>query len=171
MMEQLTIFDILDETVSPVAIDYNNFDRRLRMYVMAAIMNMGFTQYFDYEETKISVSTINTSDNNKYFPKGSATMHVYCMSDEATTDLIISNQVALNEHRKWVEGRNYDHRYFKKYYVNILTNENRQDPYYHYVTLGDHIDNHFKHKKSETYFSHAGEHIDEIIEGFYKWGF
>lgn len=164
MSEQLTIFDILDEPVEEV--DKSIFDNTIRAYVMAAIKNMGYTEYFN-ETTEISIVSMSTSATNKYFPEGCAMMHIYVIGDKATTDIFITNRFALDNHRKWVKGRNYDHRYYKKWHSGMMLHEERLQP--NRYTLDQYRSFHFRNKIGDTWFQTYG--YDKIITDFYKWGF
>ena len=168
--EQLTIFDILNE---PVVINNHSepedFDSKIRMYVMAAIKNMGYEEYFDSETNEISIVSLNTSDTNKYLPQGCAMMHIYILGDKATTDLMIANRFANEKHSDWVECRNYDHRYYTKYYTGVMLHEERLQP--NRYSLVQYRSFHFTYKRGNTWFKVNEKYVNEIIGNFYKWGF
>ena len=167
--EQLTIFDILNEPVMINNHVQDDFDSKIRMYVMAAITNMGYAQYFDDKTTEISIASLSTSDTNKYFPKGCAMMHLYIIGDKATTDLMIVNRFANEKHKDWVEYRNYDHRYYTKYHTGIMLHEERLQP--NRYSLEQYRSFHFTHKKGNTWFKFNDKYSGAIIESFFKWGF
>lgn len=171
MFEQLTIFDILNE---PVAVNnhvgQDDFDSKIQKYVMAAIKNMGYANYFDSETIEISVVSLSTSDSNRHFPEGCAMVHLYIISDKATTDLMIVNRFANEKYKGWVECQNYDHRYYKKYHTGIMLHEERL-PSNNRYSLEEYRSFHFTCKKGSSWFKFNDEYADKIIESFYKWGF
>lgn len=169
-MQQLTIFDVLDEAhISEPVHDPNYFEKKLREMVMDAVEFLGYEQYL-HESTEIAISNVVTSDNNKYFPTGCAMIDIYLMSNKATGSIMLANKFALENHINWVEYRAYDHRYFKKYHHSMETNEFREKP--NIVTLEHYRNLHFQHQTCGIWFSSVGEkHRKRMIDDFLSWGF
>lgn len=170
-MQQLTIFDVLDEPIlNKVVCDINLFGKKLREMVMDAIKFLGYEQSLD-ESTEIAVFNVVTSANNKYFPEGCAMIDIYLMSNKATGSIMLANKFSLKNHIDWVEYRAYDHRYFKKYLHSLETNEYRAQP--NIIPLEHYRSLHFKQKIGDTWFAGTGNdvHSRRMIDDFLNWGF
>lgn len=173
LVEQLTIFDILDEPKNDSELtnhEINFFAERLRQMVFEAINYLGYEKSFD-ESTEIAVSNVVTSANNKYFPKGCAIIDIDLLNDKATGKLTLSNKFAIQNNLDWVEYRSYDHRYFKEYSHYCMPNEMRDKS--NIYSLEHHREMHYIDEIGGIWFGDTGRNEYSIrkIKDFIEWEF
>lgn len=173
LVEQLTIFDILDEPKNDSELsnyEIDLFTEKLKRMVLEAVNFLGYEKSFD-GSTEISVSSVVTSTNNKYIPKGCAIIDVYLLSNKATGHLKLANQFALQNNFEWVEYRNYDHRYFKKWNHCCMPNEVRDEP--NIYSIEHYRGIHYRGKIGDIWFGNTGrsEYSIQRIKDFIEWKF